>query len=112
MHVTLLPPEPEAPPTPSLPAAPEMPPWETTPPLPDGPEVPPWEMLPSVPAGPRVLPAWPPLAVATSPALPLRPELLHARPMKPATKMANIALRTLGEFSFMVYQHLTPDRSG
>ena len=51
MHVTLLPPEPEAPPTPSLPDEPETPPPldEMAPPLPNDPEVPPEEIIPPVP---------------------------------------------------------------
>ena len=61
MHVTLLPPEPEAPPTLPLPDEPEMPPKVTTPPLvemapplPNDPETPPNAL---VPPGPESLPS-------------------------------------------------------
>jgi hypothetical protein len=39
-----------------------------------------------------VLPAWPPLAGPASPALLLRPELLHAMPTRPARRMAATVL--------------------
>jgi hypothetical protein len=105
-----IPPEPIVPPVPAAPPGPPV----LTPPAPPGPmrlpPVPP-TLAPPAPPGPMappeppvvplvmVLPAWPPLAAHASPALLLRPELLHASPNRPATKRAATAVGILNIWS-------------
>jgi hypothetical protein len=100
------------PPVPPVPAptglaVPPVPPI-LAPPAPPGPIAPPSVALVLMPPGPlvppgvpllMVPPAWPPLAAPASPALLLKPELLHAGPISAATKRAATTVDILNIWS-------------